>query len=161
MHLHKLNELILYTSVDPKTAIVVSNVNIKNQVAISIAHIYIHDTSVIKMIHHAINITSTKAKLFMIRYGLNQAIQLTSIECIIVITDSIYIARKIFDSSIHLYQVQTLPISKELRKFFERYLYNSIKLWNCSSQDKWFLYDIADKEIKRFNLLSILPCQSS
>ena len=71
MHLHKLNELILYTSVDLKTAIVVSNVNIKNQVAISIAYIYIHDISVIKTIHYAINITSTEAKLFIIRCGLN------------------------------------------------------------------------------------------
>ncbi len=56
---------------NPKTTIVVLDASIKNQVATSITHIHVHETSVIKTIHHAINITSTKAELFMIRYGLN------------------------------------------------------------------------------------------
>ena len=70
-HLHKLDELIFHVSVDPKTTIVVSDASIKNQVTTSIAHIYIHDTPVVKMIHHAVNITFTEAKLFVIRCGLN------------------------------------------------------------------------------------------
>jgi len=48
--------------VNPKTTIVVPDVSIKNQVAMFIVHIHIHDTPVVKMIHHAINITSTGAK---------------------------------------------------------------------------------------------------
>ena len=70
-YLHKLDELIFHVSVDPKTTIVVSDTSIKNQVTTSIAHIYIHDTPVVKMIHHAVNITFTEAKLFVIRCGLN------------------------------------------------------------------------------------------
>ena len=70
-HLHKLNELIFYMSVDPKTTIVVSDASIKNQVTISIAYIHIHNSSAVKMIHHTINITFTEAKLFVIRCGLN------------------------------------------------------------------------------------------
>ena len=100
--------------------------SIKNQVATFIAHVHIHNSSVIKIIYYTINITSTKAELFAIRCGLNQAIQLSNIECIVVITYSIHVAKKIFDSLIHPYQVQTLVISKEIREFFKRSHYNSI-----------------------------------
>jgi len=67
----KLEKLILYILANPKTTIVVLDASIKNQVATSITLIHVHETSVIKTIHHAINITSTEAELFMIRYGLN------------------------------------------------------------------------------------------
>ena len=79
--------------------------SIKNQVATFITHIHVYDTPVIKTIHHAINVTSTEAELFVIRCSLNQATQLTSIEYIVVIIDSIYMAKIIFNSFIHLYQV--------------------------------------------------------
>ena len=72
MHLHKLDEFVFLVLVDPKTAIVVSDTSIKDQVAMFIAHIHIYNTSIVKTVYHAINITSTKAKLFMIRCGLNQ-----------------------------------------------------------------------------------------
>ena len=70
-HLHKLDKLIFYMSVDPKTTIFISDASIENQVTISIAYIHIYDTSVVKMIYCAINITFTEAKLFVIRYSLN------------------------------------------------------------------------------------------
>ena len=57
--------------VDPKTAIIVSDASIKNQVTMSIVHIYVYKTPVVKIIHHAINVTSTEAELFAIRCGLN------------------------------------------------------------------------------------------
>jgi len=41
-----------------------------------------------KTIHHAINVTSTKAQLFTIRYGINQAVQVTEAMCIIIVTNS-------------------------------------------------------------------------
>jgi len=70
-HFHKLDELIFHMSVNPKTTIVISDASIKNQVTTSIAHIHIHDTPVVKIIHCAVNITFTEAKLFVIRCGLN------------------------------------------------------------------------------------------
>jgi len=139
IHLCKLDEIIFNASTDPKTAIIILDVSIKNQITTSIAHVHIHDSPVIKTIYHAVNITSTKAKLFTIRCELNQAIQLSNIECIVVITDSIYAAKKIFDLLIHPYQVQTLVISKEIREFFERSHHNSIDFWDCPSQDRWSL----------------------
>ena len=126
-----------------------------------IAHIHIHNTPIVKKIHHIINVTSTKAKLFVIRCGLNQTTQLTNIEHIIFVTNSIHVAKKIFNSSIHLYQVQTLSIFKELREFFIRNHHNSIKFWNCPIQDKQLLYDIVDKETKKFNIMPIFLCKSS
>jgi len=68
--------------------------------ATSIAYIHVHDKPVIKTLHHAGNITSTKAELFAIRCSIDQAI---NIQEIIVITDSIHAAKRIFDSSLHLY----------------------------------------------------------
>jgi len=99
----KLNEIVFNTSTDPKMAIVISDMSIKNQVTTPIAHIHVHNSSIIKTIYHTINIISTEAELFAIRCGLNQAIQLSNIEHIIVITDSIHVAKNIFHSSIYPY----------------------------------------------------------
>jgi len=57
--------------VNPKTAVIVSDASIKNQVTMSIVHIYVYKTPVVKIIHHAINVTSTETELFAIRCGLN------------------------------------------------------------------------------------------
>jgi len=91
---------------------------------------------------------------------LNQAIWLTNIEHIIIITDMIHTAKRIFDSSIHLYQIQSVAISKEIREFSKRNNCNSIDFWNCSSQENWSLHIIVDKETKKFNLLPVFPCKS-
>ena len=70
-YLCKLNKLILQASADSKLAVVVSDTSIKNQVATSITYIHVHNNPVVKTLHHTTNITSTEAKLFAIRYGLN------------------------------------------------------------------------------------------
>ena len=53
------------------------------------------------MLHHAVNVTSTEAEFFAIRYSINQAVHLQYVFKIIVITDFIYATRKIFDPSSH------------------------------------------------------------
>ena len=93
-HLQKLNEIVFNGLADPKTTIVILDASIKNKVAMSIAHIHVHNFPVVKTIYHNINITSTEAELFTIRCRLNQAIQLTNIEYIFVITNSIHAAKK-------------------------------------------------------------------
>ena len=50
-----------------------------------------------------INITITEAGLFAIRYGINQAVEMASINHIIVITDFLHTTHKIFDLLVHLY----------------------------------------------------------
>lgn len=116
--------------------VIVSDMSIKNQVAILITYIYVHDKSIIKTLHHTINITSNETELFTIRCSINQAIQLDNINCIVIITDLIHMAKRIFDSSIHSYQVQTSAIFQKLRDFFNKDHHNSIKLWKCLSRKR-------------------------
>jgi len=101
--------------------------SIKNHVATLIFHVHVHDSPVIKTIHHIVNVTSTKAELFAVRCGINQATHLPNINQIVVITDFIHVAKRIFDSSLHPYQIHSLAISCELREFFERDSNNSIE----------------------------------
>jgi len=70
-HLHKLNNIILHLSTNPHLIMVISDTSIKNNVTTSISHIHVHNSLVIKMIHHAVNIMFTEAELFVIRYGIN------------------------------------------------------------------------------------------
>jgi len=70
----KLNKLILQMSVNPRTAVIVSDISIKNQIVTSITHIHVYDNPVIKTLPYTINVTSTEAELFAIRCSLNQAI---------------------------------------------------------------------------------------
>ena len=66
------------------------------------------------------NVTTTEAELFAIRYGINQATNLNGINKIIVITDSIYVTKKNFDSSSHPFQIYIALISDEFGKFFAK-----------------------------------------
>ena len=86
-------------------AIVVFDASIKNQVATSIIYIYTHNNPIIKILYYTINVTSTEAELFAIRCDINQATCMMNISHIIVITNSISVAQKIFNSSVHSYQI--------------------------------------------------------
>ena len=91
-HLCKLSDIFSNVSLDSKFIIIVSNVSIRNNIAIFISHIYSHLNKVKKTIHHIVNVSSTKAKLFAIRCGVDQAIQILEAIHIIVIIDTIYAA---------------------------------------------------------------------
>ena len=138
------------------TSIVLLNISIRNNIAIFILHIHSHNKPIIKTIHHAVNVTITKAELFTIRCGINQAIGIPNAKCIIIITDFLHTAKKIFNSSTHPYQIYSAIISWELRDFFKRDSYNYINFWNCSSKQKWPLHSLVDKNIRRFEFSPIL-----
>ena len=151
-HIHQLDEMVLKFSLSPSVAIIASDVSIKNNVVMSIMHIHIYNKSLTKMIYYAVLITSTKAELFAIRCSINQAMNFNNIAKIIVITDSIHTARKIFNPSVHPYQIQSAAILSELRNFFNHHEDNSIEFWEYPSCLKWRLYDKVNKETKSFNL---------
>ena len=130
---HQLNNIAIILSLNHSYALVISDTGIKNNVATSITHIHIHNKPIIKMIYHTVNITSIEAKLFAIRCSINQAVNLLEISKIIIITDLIHAAKRIFDSLIHSLQIYSASISKELRKFFLANNDNSIAFWECSS----------------------------
>ena len=114
LHIQQLDNLALESSSIPSNALVIMDASIKNNVAISISHIHIHNKPVIKTLHYTINITSTEAKLFIIRYSINQATNHNDISKIIVITDSIHATRKIFDLTSHPFQKHLVAILTEL-----------------------------------------------
>jgi len=65
--------------------------------------------------------------MFAIRCGINQAVDIPNIKKIIIITDSLHVARRIFNLSSHLYQLQSAAISHKLREFFHKDINNSIE----------------------------------
>jgi len=125
----KLDNLAIESSVTPTLALVITDASVKNNVTTSIAHIHIHDYLIIKTLYHTMNVISTKAKLFAIRYGINQAINTNNISKINFIMDSLYLAKKIFDPSLHPYQSHSNFILKELCNFFTWSQENTIKFW--------------------------------
>jgi len=125
--------MVLESSSSLSVAIIASDANIKNNVAMSIAHIHTHDKLLIKTIHHAVNITSTEAELFAIKCGINQAMHIDNISKIIIITDSIHMVKRIFDPFVYSFQVQSAAVLSDLHYFFNCHANNSIKFWKCSS----------------------------
>ena len=89
--------MIIKSSNSSSTAIVVIDTSIKNDIITSISHIYTHNNPITKTLHHVVYNISTKAELFTIRYSINQASNRNNIFKIIIITDSIHVAKKIFD----------------------------------------------------------------
>ena len=68
-----------------------------------------------KTIYHAMNVISTEAELFAIRCGISQASQIQGFTCIIIVTDIILAAKRIFDMSLHLYQLHFITMSSNLK----------------------------------------------
>jgi len=67
-----------------------------------------------------VNITTIEAKLFEIRCRINQAVGISNVKCIVIVTDFLYGVKKIFNSLIHSYQIHSVAISQELRDFFRK-----------------------------------------
>jgi len=72
----QFDEMAIESSNSSSSALVITDVSIKNNIATSILYVYIHNKPITKTLHHTVNITSTEAELFAIRYGINQATML-------------------------------------------------------------------------------------
>ena len=92
----KLDEIAIAFSENPSHALVITDVSIKNNVVTSISHIHICNKPVVKTLYHAVNVNSMEAELFIIRCSINQASNFMGISKIIVITNSIHMAKKFF-----------------------------------------------------------------
>jgi len=109
--------MVIELSNSSSTTIVVMDTSVKNNIATSISYIHTYNNPITKTLYHAVYITSTEAELFTIRCGINQASNHIDISKIIVITDSIYVAKKIFDPSSHPFQAHSAAILSELQEF--------------------------------------------
>ena len=126
-YIYQLNKVALESLDFPFSALVVTDANIKNNVAMSISHIHIHDKPITKTLHHALNIMSSEAELFTIRCSINQATNNSKISKIISVMDSIHIAKRIFDLFSYLFQKHLVSILKDLQTFFSCHLENYIE----------------------------------
>lgn len=131
--MHQLNNLVIASSENSLSPLVITDASIKCDVAMSIAHVHIHNKLVVKTLYHVVNVTSIEAELFTMRYGINQATSFQGISKIIIVTDSIHLAKRIFDSLLYLFQIHAVAILSELRKFFTNSQENFIEFWECPS----------------------------
>ena len=146
----ELDKMILQISSSLHTALVITDASIKNDIATSISHIHSMNSPLTKTVHHASFITSTEAELFAIRCSINQACSKDNVSKIIVITDSIYATKKIFNSDSHPYQLHSIAILCELQEFFNSNPDNTIEFWECPSRLKWKFHQDVDKDSKSF-----------
>jgi len=100
--IQQLDNLAFESSSIPLHALIIMDTSVENNIAISISHIHIHNRPVTKTLHHTVNVMSTEAKLFTIKCDINKATNRNNISKIIIITDSIHAAKKIFDLSFYL-----------------------------------------------------------
>jgi len=122
---------------------------------------HIANSSLIKTLYHAVFVTSTEAKLFAIRYSINQASNKKDISKIIIITNSIHAAKKIFDPSSHPFQAFAVVILSDLCQSFANNQSNLIEFWECPSHLNWNLYKVVNKDSKAFNPLPMYSCKMS
>ena len=153
--------MVIEVSLLQSIAIITSDASIKNNIATSISHMHISNQPLIKTLHHAVFVTSTEAKLFTIRCGINQATSKTNISKIVVITDSIHATKRIFDPLSYPYQKQSVAILEDIRHFFSNNTNNSIEFWECPSRLGWHLHKAVDLEMRAFNSSPTYPCKMS
>ena len=157
----ELDNMVLHFSSTPCSAIMITDASIKNNIATSISHIHVANQPLIKTVHHASFITSTEAELFAIRCSINQACTTNNVSKIIIVTDSIHAAKKIFDYSSHQYQIHSAAILCKLRTFFSYNESNSIKFWEYPSKLKWRFHHDIDKDSKSFLVTPLYPSKIS
>ena len=120
----QLNSVVIESSSSQSIAIIAMDASIKNNIATSISHTHISNQPLIKMLYHAAFATSSEAKLFTIRCSISQASSKENVSKIIIITDSIHIAKKIFDPLSHLLQSQSVcQVHKQWTQFFSILLF--------------------------------------
>ena len=139
----------------------VTDASIKKDIATSISYVHICGHPLTKTVHHAAYVMSTEAKLFAIRCGINQTYIKNNISKIIIVTNSIHTAKKIFDSKSHPYQLHMTVILHKVYRFFAKDQNNIIKFWECSSCLNWRLHQVVDKDSKSFNPQPMLLSQIS
>jgi len=148
----ELDDMVLCCSSESHTALVITDTNIKNNIATSISHIHSVNQPLIKTVHYASFVTSMEAELFAIRCGINQTCSINNVSKIVIVTDAIHTAKKIFDCGSHPYQIHSAAILRELHTFFSSNESNSIEFWECSSKLRWRFHLNANKDSKAFSV---------
>jgi len=73
-YLNKLKNVYRNSKDNPNTLFIITDASVKNNIAILVMHIWREQVIITKAIYYVMYVTSIEAKLFAIRYGINQAI---------------------------------------------------------------------------------------
>ena len=92
-----------------------------------------------------------------IHLGLIPTMEEENIHNIIVITNSIATAKKIFKSKTDPLQNMFIPVTSAINSFFRKDGRNKIQFWFCPSKAKWPKYKLIDNQVKADNCVSIFP----
>jgi len=76
---------------------------------------------------------------------------------IIVITDSIAAAKKVFESKSNLLQNMFILVTSATDSFFRKDGRNKIQFWFCPSKAKWPKHKLVDDQVKANNCAPIFP----
>jgi len=87
------------------TILIIADTSIKNNITTLVFHIQKSHNIINKFVHHAMNINSTEAKLFVIRCRIDQATKIYDASKIIIIIDAISAMKQIFDTLVHPYRL--------------------------------------------------------
>ena len=103
-YLNQLKNIYQNSSNSPDTMFIISNASVKNNIITFISYVQRECNIITKTVYHTMNISTTKAKLFTIRYDVSQVSKMQNITWIIIVTNTIPAAKRIFDTSYHSYQ---------------------------------------------------------
>jgi len=157
-HLRNLDQAFRSSQTSSHNIAIIADRGIKkSQVATAVAHIWT-DNSIVQCLQvNSINVTSIEAELMAICLGLIPAMEEENIHDIIVITDSIAIAKKIFESKTDPLQNMFIPVTSAIDSFFRKDGTNKIQFWFCPSKAKWPKHKLVDDQVKANNCTPTFP----
>jgi len=89
--------------------------------------------------------------------GLIPAMEEENVHDIIIITNSIAAAKKIFKSKTDPLQNMFIPVTSAIDFFFRKDSRNKIQFWFCPSKAKWPKHKLVDDQVKANNCAPIFP----
>jgi len=162
LHLQNLNQAFRsFQTASHNIAIVTDGGIKKSQVATAVTHIWSENSIVQCLQANSINITLIEAELMAIHLGLISAMEEENIHNIIVITDSITAAKKVFESKTDPLQNMFILVTLAINSFFRKDGRNKIQFWFCPSKAKWPKHKLVDDQVKADKCAPIFPSKES
>jgi len=148
-HLQNLNQAFRSSQTALHNIAIIADGGIKkSQVATTVAHIWSENSIVQRLQANSINITSIEAELMAICLGLIPAMEEENVHNIIVITDSIAAAKKVFESKTNPLQNMFILVTAVIDFFFRKDDRNKIQFWFCPSKAKWPKHKLVNDQVK-------------
>ena len=133
----------------------------KYHVATAAAHIWTHHSIIKQLQVHSLNVTPIEAELMAIHTGLIPAMEIDGVHEIMVITDSIAVAKKILESKVNPLQNMFIPLASAIKTFFSKDGRNNIRFWYCPSKAEWPRHKLVDDQVKASACTPTFPSKES